>query len=206
MEKGSHQGHDLTFLVVRLNVERTKLLLWGERIGVWPTSHPATTERQTYMNPALHRKKVLSAVVGVMGSMMALFDGSLVLADRYISPSNIGNPRTALVASNDLFTAASAVAEAARDRAQPSQKSFSATQRIRWVLKDKASSEKLLNDFRQLNDDLVSLLPPSNSAKVSISQNGATRSASTEGLERNPTFLPGRPYAVSRSVPPFHAR
>lgn len=92
------------------------------------------------MHPALQSEEVLGALKGALGSMKALFDDSVALRDRYLSQSTINGPQTTLVANNGLLNAAAVVAEAASSQSEHLQRGFSSGQRIRWVLKDKAST------------------------------------------------------------------
>jgi Prion-inhibition and propagation len=172
-EQGLQHGRSFSLILVKLKVERMRLRLWGEHAGIWSTatanlwgsSTPGTTHRN------LQRQEILDVVLGVLGSMQALFEDAVKIAERYSLGQSEGllplPSSDALVATGGNFSSmVMAAGEQVRLQTTTQQRSISARKIMRWVFQDKSFAEKFVNDLRELNDSLISLVPSSIGAQV----------------------------------------
>jgi len=137
VEHGCNQSRDLGLLSVKFKVERMRMILWGEYVGLW-TSEPAPAS--TRIHKHLLRSDVFDTVQDVLENMQMMIQEGHKLAEAH-------NKR---VMNKSLLSITS-----------EQQNSREVSAKLRWIFQDKRNVEKLACDLHQLNNSLAGLIQPS---------------------------------------------
>lgn len=159
IDTGRSHGGDFEVLSIRLGIERIRLQMWGERMGL---DDATLTDEQlrAKLDERLVDRRVASAVSDVLACMKRVFEDSDGLQRTYglapldsMAPLDGARPpgafRTTFRRTLDRFNSASAAR----------QQGATITQAGRWAVVDKRRFEVLLGDLRDFNDSLAALFP-----------------------------------------------
>lgn len=155
-------GKDYYRISVLLEVERQKLRLWGQYLGISPSQQcrllrAETLETQQTVVMLLESVKALLDDIGVI---MVRYDVQIVEASQDLNLTNmdISLKDTSLQELRDC--PAVKLAQIKRQRTEHTvTSSTSRLGKIRWALSDSSKLTKLVHDLRLINEDLWVSLP-----------------------------------------------
>lgn len=178
LECGRRYGADYEVLTTKVGVERVRLSIWGDTVGLpglgdeavvaaapgGPQTSPETGA--SGVDPRLHDPRIVKAVFDILHCMQQLFEDTSSLTRRYglqatsSSPSSSAAGGVATLASqasgsNALVT----TFRSTYTRLQGTQRSASLMTSARWAIKDKKRFQRFVDDLRSFNDGLNGLFP-----------------------------------------------
>ncbi|KAI5899166.1 uncharacterized protein SCHCODRAFT_02485722 [Schizophyllum commune H4-8] len=167
---GQNYGMDSEIARVKLEVERVRLLMWGQAVGLSSVRLPeegATSPGPCH--PRLGRPEVSDAVVRILGCIHHLFKDTDALQCRYglqrtsgrssvsavldISPENNASSATIL---ESVFKKAYASLQRSSRR---NNRITTFRKRAYWAILDKTKFSLLVQEIRAFNDSLSALFP-----------------------------------------------
>ncbi|KAK8102152.1 mapkkk cascade protein kinase regulator ste50 [Apiospora sp. TS-2023a] len=151
-------GEDFDLLCTQLSLQRIRLALWGETLGLLP-SPPGQTRRVPY-NRAMDRRDIKPSIVASLQQLLNLLTKADVITGRYALESTSAadqayeqevtqTPRGMLVL-RDSF-------QRFKERVRKNQKQKSVWNVTRWSVRDYAQFEALVDQIRKLLDGLESI-------------------------------------------------
>ncbi|KAJ5151341.1 uncharacterized protein N7482_010593 [Penicillium canariense] len=154
-ESGRNLGTDYEVLATKVGIERVRLALWGDVVGLYDL----VPGQGHAVDPRLSEPRIAKAVSDILNCMRRLFEDSSSLTRRYgLQPS-----RTDLVPSssrdNALATTFCKTYGRLHASASRIQQNTSLLVATRWAIKDKKRFERFVEDLRGFNDSLGLLFP-----------------------------------------------
>ncbi|KAL1688117.1 prion-inhibition and propagation-domain-containing protein [Schizophyllum commune] len=167
---GQHYGMDSEIARVKLEVERVRLLMWGEAVGLSSVRLPEEgVPSPGPCHPRLGRPEVTDAVMRILGCIHHLFKDTDALQRRYglqrtserssvsavldISPENNASSATIL---ESVFKKAYASLQKSSRR---NNRITTLRKRAHWAILDKTKFSLLVQEIRAFNDSLSALFP-----------------------------------------------
>lgn len=158
---GKQYGMDYEILRVKLEVERIRLLAWGDAAGLDKVENGLSSP-----DSRLNREEIRSTVLRVLGCIQHIFTNSERLQERYglrqeqaNALGSVDNERlpnhTQFILGSVFKQAYVGLRRSARDR----QRSTSFKQKTIWVVHDKVKFQLMVTEIRGFNDNLLSLFP-----------------------------------------------
>ncbi|KAL1914536.1 uncharacterized protein VTP21DRAFT_8161 [Calcarisporiella thermophila] len=166
-----HYGMDYEIARVKLEVERTRLLTWGETVGL-SNVQLGQPDPDLVIDSRLNRPEMWHTVMQLLGCIQHVFNDTNLLQKKYglkqEPTSNIYDPslpektRHLLAEDRSQFILES-VFKRAYASLQKSAKEYQQTTSMRrkaaWAINDRAKFLSLIAEIRGFNDSLVSLFP-----------------------------------------------
>ncbi|KAK6857310.1 ubiquitin-conjugating enzyme [Apiospora arundinis] len=151
-------GEDFDLLCTHLSLQRIRLALWGETLGLLPS--PPDRRRQVPYNAAIDREDIRPSIVACLCQLCDLLAKADVVTERYALESTASSghayvqevtqtPKGMLVL-RDSF-------QKFKERVRKNQKQKSAWEVTRWSVHDCAQFEALVDKIRKLLDGLESI-------------------------------------------------
>jgi Prion-inhibition and propagation len=170
---GRQYGIESEVLRVKLEVERIRLLLWGEslKLSAVQSDDPAAEHR---IDSRLGRSALRTTVIGLLGCIEHVFSNADELQKKYgLKPeASIDLDQAAhAMEEEDQLTSAAAGAnnilgtifkrayKTLQTSAKNKRQSTSFGRKTMWAINDKAKFLKLVAEIKALNDCLISLFP-----------------------------------------------
>lgn len=145
-------GADLELCRVKLEIERVRLLAWGDAVGL-SEDRRSSSRPDTRLDEAQTRQVVLS----VLGGIKQTFENADKLRNRYGLIESTQQPESASSSSlpSWLRKAGANLRKSGRER----QQAGSLGQKTTWVVHDRARFLQMVLEIRQYNDSLAQLFP-----------------------------------------------
>lgn len=193
LSAASRFGVNRELLQTRIEVERVRLMIWGDSVGLTevgldPSKSEATEDDLAVIDEALQRMALRMAVAGLLACFVRAFEDVEVLQKRYgLVPQKheeTGVVRTDAAGTTVTETALLASERPAREilsatfrktyatfqkRTLVAQRQSNPLRRARWAIVDEPKFRALISELKAINDSLTSLLPAvRNKARVKI--------------------------------------
>jgi len=168
-DSARQHGREFELLVVRFDVERIRLLRWGEAVGLngvqtdgaAPTPGSVTAPNTTNIDVRFRRDDLRGVVLRLLGCIQHVFESTDRLRDNYglqpSPPASTGQDQDNMPHSlGAVFRQPYANlrhVSAVRQRTTP------LTRRTVWAVRDRRKFEVLVRELREFNDSLESLFP-----------------------------------------------
>jgi Prion-inhibition and propagation len=159
IDSGKRYGMDYEVLRVKLEVERIRLMVWGEAVGL------SEVERgRPSPDGRLNREDVRTVVLRLLGCIQHVFEHSGRLQDRYglrpVQPTTIVDaqepPTQSQFILGPIFKRAyDGLRRSAKDR----QRTTPLTKKTIWAVHDKKKFQTLIAEIKDFNDGLGALFP-----------------------------------------------
>jgi hypothetical protein len=173
-------GMEFELLNVKFEVERVRLLCWGDAVGLAdvqmeggsPTPEGASGSNTTSLDVRLRREDVRSTVIRLLGCIQHVFENTDRLQDHYglqaavpigltVASQGQGHgqgppPSQSQRILNGVFRRAY---DNLRRMAGERQRTTPLTRRTVWAVRDRRKFDMLVNELRGFNDSLESLFP-----------------------------------------------
>ncbi|KFY39475.1 hypothetical protein V494_03966 [Pseudogymnoascus sp. VKM F-4513 (FW-928)] len=160
IDSSRRYGMDYELLCVKLEVERVRLLCWGDAVGLNNASSPSPTP-----DPRFGRVEVRSTVIRLLGAMQQVFENSERLQEVYgLRPYSA----EALAGGNEIQISQSQLIlggvfkrayQNLRKMAQERQRGTVLARKTLWAVYDRKKFAELVVEIREFNDSLASLFP-----------------------------------------------
>ena len=151
-------GRDYKILEAKLDIEKTLLLQWSERISLFKQSYHAS----------LSDARTCDSIRTLLIQIRALLNEGSILQERYgLKPNpepadGYARKWIASISRQRMGKFINAFQEIGGDTASPTNTvHLPPLQRVRWVVKDKAKFEKLIEDLSYFVEKLTYVIPPS---------------------------------------------
>jgi len=161
VDSGKEYGMDYEVLRVKLEVERIRLLVWGEAVGL-----SEVEKGKPSPDTRLNREDVRTVVLRLLGCIQKVFEHSERLQDRYglrpvqptIPDTEEGNypPTQSQLILGPIFKRAY---ESLRLSAKNRQRTTPLTRKTIWAVHDKKKFQTLITEIKDFNDSLDALFP-----------------------------------------------
>lgn len=173
-------GMDHELLRVKLEVERIRLVNWGNAVGLGDATETSTPDAR------LEREDIRNAVIRVLGYIQHIFENSEKLQSDYglkpaVPQAEVSNVTTTSGSflMGDIFKKSY---EILRKNAKGKQKSANLAKRTIWAIHNKKKFQDMVAELRKLNDSLDDLVPGSAAKVVEIMREEVTSSDNVQGL------------------------
>ena len=149
-------GLDYEICRVKLEVERVRLLAWGDAVGLSEVDrgHPSPDAR-------LNRDQTRQLVMRVLGCIQRIFENSDGLQDRYGLIQEVNRP--ALTMTEQTGTSLPLIFRKAylnlKRTGRERQQASTLRQKTSWAIHDKTKFQRMVTEIRQFNDSLADLFP-----------------------------------------------
>ncbi|KAH6982566.1 prion-inhibition and propagation-domain-containing protein [Ilyonectria destructans] len=170
IECGRRYGEDLEVLTTKVGVERVRLSLWGDTVGLpgLEAEGDSRTAMGVEIDPRLHDPRIVKAVSDILHCIRQLFDDTGSLTRRYgLQPATSAilahaGSQAAAVGSggrNAIVTTFKRTYERLQSSALRNQHNSSLATRTRWAVKDQKRFQRFVEDLRSFNNSLSALFP-----------------------------------------------
>ena len=158
IDSGKNYGMDYEVLRVKLEVERIRLLVWGEAVGL------SEVEQGKPMPDArLNREDVRTVVLRLLGCIQHVFEPSERLQDRYglrpVQPTIVDTQEPPTQSQMILGPIFKRAYESLRRSAKDRQRTTPLTKKTIWAVHDKTKFQTLIAEIKDFNDSLDALFP-----------------------------------------------
>ena len=158
IDSGKKYGMDYEVLRVKLEVERIRLMIWGEAVGL------SEVERgRPSPDPRLNREQVRSVVLRLLGCIQQVFEHSERLQDRYglrpVQPTIVDAQEPPTQSQFILGPIFKRAYEGLRGSARDRQRTTPITKKTIWAVQDKKKFQTLIAEIKDFNDSLGALFP-----------------------------------------------
>ncbi|KAF2742339.1 hypothetical protein M011DRAFT_392601, partial [Sporormia fimetaria CBS 119925] len=156
VDSSQRYGMDYELLRVKLEVERIRLLNWGDAVGI----ADAGAEK---IDPRLKREDVRNTVTRVLGCIQHIFSASVELQSKYglrpLGPQTASNAETEGEGQLILGHIFKRSYECLKKNAKERQRGTSIARIAAWVIHDKRQFNAMVLEIKGFNDNLESLFP-----------------------------------------------
>ncbi|KAH7270926.1 prion-inhibition and propagation-domain-containing protein [Fusarium solani] len=174
LSAAARYGIDRELLQTKIEVERVRLMIWGEAVGLNeinldPSKTEVTEDELAVLDESLQTAALLTAVAGLLTCFVRTFEDVEVLQKRYglVPPAKTKgkekDPTTTTVAEKPtgeiLLTTFRKTYSSFKNRTASAQKQASPLTKARWVVADEPKFRDLLTQLKAINDSLTALLP-----------------------------------------------
>jgi hypothetical protein len=155
---GSKQyGMDYELLRVKLEVERIRLLDWGDAVGI------ADAATGLELDARLKRGDVRNTVTRVLGCIQHIFEASADLQSKYglrpVAQQAVSNAVTEAEGQFIFGAIFKRSYESLRKNARERQRGTSVARKAVWAIHDKRKFNAMIIEIKGFNDNLESLFP-----------------------------------------------
>jgi hypothetical protein len=168
VDSGKKYGLDYELLRVKLEVERIRLLAWGEAVGLSEVENGRPSPDARF-----NQENVRNTVLRVLGCIQHMFEHTEKLQENYglrpTTPSpmdqqvNEERPSQSQLILGSIFKRAY---ENLRRSAKDRQRATPIKHKTLWVVHDKKKFQKMVTEIKGFNDNLTSLFPNAKSKTV----------------------------------------
>ncbi|KAJ5369217.1 uncharacterized protein N7496_008977 [Penicillium cataractarum] len=161
-ENGKNLGKDYEILSTKVGIERIRLALWGDSVGLTRLvpEQAKKSDQNDGVDPRLVEPRMVRAVSDILNCMRRLFEDSGSLTRRYgLQASTTTGVITASAGDNAVATTFHKTYVRIHASASRIQRGSSLVAAARWAIKDKKRFERFVEDLRGFNDSLALLFP-----------------------------------------------
>lgn len=171
VESTRQYGVEYELLNVKFEVERIRLLCWGDAVGLVAVQRqgPSATADSS-LDVRLHREDVRTTVLRLLGCIQYLFEDTDRLQDRYglqatpapesLAPAGSEQHHQGMSQSQRILNGVFKRAyDTLRRMARERQRNTPLARRTVWAVRDRKKFEVLVAELRGFNDSLESLFP-----------------------------------------------
>lgn len=149
---------DLQILLVKLDMEKARLLSWGNSVGIVRALNDGR-------NPILENGQTAETIKRTLEGIYGILTDSNQLRDCYAlcevsEPSEVRALQSVELVSSTSMTIFRRSWNRMRNRPSVNRNQLSVPNRIIWAIRDRERFACLITDLRELVDGLLSLLPP----------------------------------------------
>ncbi|KAG8752104.1 hypothetical protein FRC14_007342 [Serendipita sp. 396] len=164
---GRNYGYDYEVLRVKLEVERIRLLAWGEAVGL-ASVQKETTDPSKAIDTRLNRAEMRDTVLRLLGCIQHVFEDTQALQRKYglKQESLLGGGGSQIhlaLPSSETQQVLALVFKRAYSNLQRSANEYQQSTPLRlktmWAISDKAKFIHFVAEIRGFNDSLVHLFP-----------------------------------------------
>jgi hypothetical protein len=162
IDASKHYGNDSEILSIKLGIERVRLTMWGEKLGLTDANLDTSDSFQAQLDSRLSDRRVSLAILDVLVCMKRLFEDSGALKRRYGLQAVDGTvPASArgVVGGNALQDTFRRTFDKFNSAAAASQQNISLKSSSKWAISDETRFELLIQDLRDFNDSLSAFFP-----------------------------------------------
>ncbi|KAK4451186.1 small glutamine-rich tetratricopeptide repeat-containing protein 2 [Podospora aff. communis PSN243] len=157
-------GMESEILSVKFEVERVRLICWGDVIGLQSLVSGENPAPTALADPRLNRAEIRTAVVRLLGCIQHSFENTSRLQDQYgLQPSTVAPDAGPSLTVSQTDRILSSVFKRAYDNlrrvAGDRQRDTPLTRRTIWAIRDRNKFLALVAELRGFNDSLESLFP-----------------------------------------------
>lgn len=147
-------------LQVKIGVEKVRLLIWGQLIGM----DGSADQRDDAVNESLDREYLRTAVAGLLVCFVKIFEDSEKLRDRYglvqrVVPGTGTGMETENLDQRLLGSTFKRTYDKFRRNPSKRQKDSTLALKMRWAVADEKHFRRLVEDLKAINDSLNHLMP-----------------------------------------------
>ncbi|GJC82525.1 heterokaryon incompatibility protein S [Colletotrichum liriopes] len=161
IECGRRYGSDFEVLTTKVGIERVRLLLWGDSVGLpgldLGAGEPPVTS--VVVDPRLQDPRVVRAVCDILGCMRQLFEDTGSMTRRYGLQGAQPNEASSGGLGNALATTFRRTYTRFQEAAVQTQRAATVVTTARWAIKDKRRFQRFIEELRDFNDSLCALFP-----------------------------------------------
>jgi hypothetical protein len=157
-------GMDYELFLVKLEVERIRLLTWGDTVGLAEIQRGGASSDSRF-----NREDVRTTVLRLLGCIQHIFENSDKLQERYGLQPVVATPAMVTAASDDdsqptqsrriLGAVFKHAYETLRKSAKDRQRDTPLKRKTLWAVHDKKKFQLLVTEIKGFNDSLESLFP-----------------------------------------------
>ncbi|WQF81601.1 Putative prion-inhibition and propagation, HeLo domain, HeLo domain superfamily [Colletotrichum destructivum] len=161
IECGRRYGSDFEVLTTRVGIERVRLLLWGDAVGILALDRGAGGQPAALpvVDPSLEDPRKFRAVCDILSCMRQLFEDAGSMTRRFGLRSAQGNQVAPDSLRNALVTTFRRTYARFQEGAAPAQRVTSIAATVRWAVMDKKRFQGFVEELRGFNDSLCDLFP-----------------------------------------------
>ncbi|KAH6982569.1 prion-inhibition and propagation, helo domain-containing protein, partial [Ilyonectria destructans] len=172
LSAAARYGIDREILQTQIEVERVRLMIWGDVAGLAqilldPSKQEATEDDLAALDESLQRAPLRAAVAGLLSCFARTLEDVEVLRKRYglvpQAESKGKGTATSTVADKPareiLLATFRKTYSSFKDRQTSSQTLASPLTKARWAVADEPKFRELIAELKAVNDSLTSLLP-----------------------------------------------
>jgi hypothetical protein len=185
VDSGKKYGMDYELLRVKLEVERIRLLAWGDAVGLNEVEHGRPSQ-----DNRLNREDVRGTVLRILGCIHHVFEHSERLQETYglrptmptilEEPDNDGPPTQSQLILGTIFKRAyDSLRRSAKDR----QRTTPLKKKTIWAVHDKKKFQAMVSEIKGFNDNLESLFPDVKSKTAILIRNDIDQSEEVQTLQ-----------------------
>jgi hypothetical protein len=161
-ENGKNLGKDYEILSTKVGIERVRLALWGDSVGLTELApdQKKGSGQDDRGDPRLVDPRMVRAVSDILNCMRRLFEDSGSLTRRYgLQASTTTGVITVSSGENAVATTFHKTYVRLHASASRIQRGSTLVAAARWAIKDKKRFERFVEDLRSFNDSLALLFP-----------------------------------------------
>ncbi|KDN63884.1 hypothetical protein CSUB01_08370 [Colletotrichum sublineola] len=162
IESGRRYGSDLEVLTTKVGIERVRLLLWGDSVGLYGLNMGAggQSAAPAVVDPRLQDPRVARAVCDILGCMRQLFEDTGSMTRRYgLQSAQAADEASTGSLGNALVTTFRRTYARLQESAAQTQRAATVVTTARWAIKDKRRFQRFIEELRDFNDSLCALFP-----------------------------------------------
>ncbi|KAK0749074.1 prion-inhibition and propagation-domain-containing protein [Schizothecium vesticola] len=212
VDSSRQYGMESEILSVKFEVERVRLICWGDAVGLQnlvspgDSGGPSPSPTPPAPDPRLTRPEIRTAVLRVLGCIHHAFENTTRLQEHYglqpttptLTPTTAADPppsQTDRILGTVFRRAYANLRRVAADR---QQQPTPLTRRAAWAVRDRARFLALVAELRAFNDSLESLFPDAQ-ARVAEAMRADIDDTAAEGV-RELTLLQEATAGENRGV------
>lgn len=185
IDSGRSYGMDYELLRVKLEVERIRLVTWGDMIGL--DGENSTTRPDTRPDTRLQQSNVNETVMRLLGCIQHIFDNSERLQSNYgLRPSEGQTQNASIdvgVGPGILGAVFRRPYENLRRAARDRQRDTKLRKKALWAIHDRRKFQTMIMEIKGFNDNLESLFPGSRLQVAEALRIDVENSAAVEELQ-----------------------
>jgi hypothetical protein len=144
-------GWDYEVLRIKLEVERVRLLAWGEAMGL-----AGLNNSQIIPDPRLRSREIQSMVMRVLGCIQNIFENSEALQNKYgLRPSASHKDKQVDLLQSIFKREYNTLLRLAKER----QRSMNLARKTLWAVHDKRKFQSMVAEIKGFNENLETLFP-----------------------------------------------
>lgn len=162
IECGRRYGKDYEVLTTKIGIERVRLSVWGDTVGLPGLAAEGDSRAETgvEVDPRLHDARITKAVSDILHCMRQLFEDTGSLTRRYgLRPANSQSVAGDSGGGNALVTTFKRTYAQLQSSMSRNRRNTSLVATTRWAIKDRKRFLRFVEDLRGLNDSLSALFP-----------------------------------------------
>ncbi|TQN72551.1 Heterokaryon incompatibility protein S, partial [Colletotrichum shisoi] len=161
IECGRRYGSDFEVLTTRVGIERVRLLLWGDAVGILTLDRGAGGQPAALpvVDTSLEDPRKFRAVCDILSCMRQIFEDAGSMTRRFGLRSAQGNQVAPDSLRNALVTTFRRTYARFQEGAAPAQRVTSIAATVRWAVMDKKRFQGFVEELRGFNDSLCDLFP-----------------------------------------------